>query len=82
MKIGWSDKSFTTLLKLLKDMLPEDYELSDRTYNVKKIKCSIGMNYERIPAFPNDCILCRKDYEVLKSCPICDADQLRIKIQL
>jgi len=27
----WSDKSFTSLLKLLKDMLAEDNELSDRT---------------------------------------------------
>jgi len=29
---GWSDKSFTDLLALLKDMLPEDNVLPDRNY--------------------------------------------------
>jgi len=41
---GWSDKSFTILLNLLKDMLPENNELPDRTYDAKKILCPIGMN--------------------------------------
>ena len=44
---GWSNKSFTTLLIILKDMLPEANELSDRTYDAKKILYSMGMNYER-----------------------------------
>jgi len=57
----WSDKSFTVLLSLLKDMLPEANELPDHTYNAKKILCSIGLNYERIHAYTNDCILYRKD---------------------
>ena len=54
---GWSDSSFTALLDLLKDMLPEDNELPNRTYYAKKILCSMGMNYDRIHACPNDCIL-------------------------
>ena len=31
-KNGWRDKSFISLLKLLKDILLEDNELLDRTY--------------------------------------------------
>ena len=41
---GWSDKSFTALLDLLKDMLPEDNELPKHTYEAKKILFSIGMD--------------------------------------
>ena len=32
---GWSDKSFTTLLSLLKDMRPETNKLPDHTYNLR-----------------------------------------------
>ncbi|XP_074299803.1 uncharacterized protein LOC141630971 [Silene latifolia] len=69
---GWSDKSFTDLLELLKDMLPEDHNvLPDRTYEAKKILRGIGMKYEKIHACPNDCILYRKNYANLTSCPVC-----------
>jgi len=68
---GWSDKSFTSLLKLLKDMLSWKNELSDRMYEPKKIMRSMRMNYEEVHACPNDCILYQKDYEHLEKCPVC-----------
>ncbi|XP_019156907.1 PREDICTED: uncharacterized protein LOC109153494 [Ipomoea nil] len=34
---GWSDKSFTGLLELIKDMLPNDNELPNSTYEAKKL---------------------------------------------
>ena len=46
-KNGWRDKSFTFLLKLLKDMLLENNELPDLTYEAKKIIRSMSMDYER-----------------------------------
>jgi len=58
-------------------MFPEANELSDRTYDAKKILCSLGMNYERIYAFPSDCILYRKDYEGLDRCPVCEVDRYK-----
>ena len=66
-------------------MLSEDNELSDRTYDAKKILCSMGMSYERIHACPNGYILYQKDYDGLKSFPVCDADHyknIRTKFQL
>jgi len=81
-KNGWSDKIFMALLKFLKDMLPEVNELPDHTYDAKKIMFFMGMGYERIHAYSNDCTLYRKDYEGLESCPIYDADRckkIRIK---
>ncbi|XP_031127671.1 uncharacterized protein LOC116029770 [Ipomoea triloba] len=74
---GWSDKSFTALLGLLKDMLPEDNELSKNTYDAKKILCPMGMEYEKIHACPNDCILFRNDYKELHACPICGASRYK-----
>lgn len=75
---GWSDKSFTALLELLKDMLPKDNELPNRTYDANKILCSMGMNYERIHACPNDCILYRKDYEGSESCLVCSVSRYKL----
>ena len=43
---GWSDKSFTKLLGLLADMLPEGNELPKTTYKAKKVLCPLGMEVE------------------------------------
>ncbi|XP_031091096.1 uncharacterized protein LOC115996097 [Ipomoea triloba] len=70
-KNGWSDKSFTRLLELLKDMFPSDNELPHSTYEAKKLLCPLGMDIERIHACPNDCILYWKEYKDLHVCPKC-----------
>ena len=70
-KHGWSDISFTSLLGLLKDMLPEGNELPTSNYEAKKIMCPIGIGYKKIHACPNDCILYRNEYENLHECPKC-----------
>ena len=52
---GWTDKSFTELLQLLKDMLPEGNTLPNRNYEAKKILCPMGMEYRKIHSCLNDC---------------------------
>ncbi|GAU42940.1 hypothetical protein TSUD_135320 [Trifolium subterraneum] len=74
---GWSDKSFTDLLTLLKDMFPEKNMLPSRTYEAKRMLCSIGMSHERIHACPNDCILFRNEYASLNMCPKCSASRYK-----
>ncbi|WVY99056.1 hypothetical protein V8G54_031207 [Vigna mungo] len=54
---GLSDTSFTELLSLIKDMLPQDNVLPSRMYDARKMLSSIGISYEKIHACPNDCIL-------------------------
>ncbi|KAK7346843.1 hypothetical protein VNO80_21366 [Phaseolus coccineus] len=76
---GWTDKSFTELLQLLKDMLPEGNTLPNRNYEAKKILCPMGMEYKKIHACPNDCILYRKDFELLKSCLRCGLSRYKLK---
>ena len=66
---GWTNKSFTELLVLLNEMLPEGSTLPTRTYDTKKVLCPMGIEYKRIHACPNDCILYRKEFEDLKKCP-------------
>ena len=53
----WSDKSFTDLLCLLGDMLPEGNELPANTNRAKKVLCPLGLEVEKIHACQNDCIL-------------------------
>lgn len=76
---GWTDRSFTELLKLLKDMLPSDNVLPSRTYDAKKLLGTVGLNYEKIHACPNDCVLFRNEYASLKSCPKCNASRYKKK---
>ncbi|XP_031116642.1 uncharacterized protein LOC116020298 [Ipomoea triloba] len=76
---GWSDKSFTTLLEILKDMLLDDNELPKSTYDAKKILCPMGMGYKKIHVCPNDCILFRDDYKDLHACPICGASLFKTR---
>ncbi|KAK1400939.1 hypothetical protein POM88_000544 [Heracleum sosnowskyi] len=68
-KNGWTNKSFTELLKLLGDMLPLNNELPTSTYEAKKILCPMGMDVKKIHACPNDCVLFRNEHEDLHACP-------------
>nr|CAH68044.1 B0103C08-B0602B01.1 [Oryza sativa] len=79
-KNGVSDKAFSDLLKLVKNILPGGNKLPETTYEAKKIVCPLGLEVHKIHACPNDCILYRgEEYENLESCPVCKA--LRYKIR-
>nr|GMC91220.1 uncharacterized protein LOC109168127 [Ipomoea batatas] len=78
-KNGWSDKGFTELLELLKDMLPDNNELPSSTYEAKKMLCPLGMEIKKIHACPNDCVLYRKEYSDLHVCPKCGASRYKRK---
>ncbi|XP_074299529.1 uncharacterized protein LOC141630650 [Silene latifolia] len=68
---GWSDKSFTSLLELLCQMLPEGNELPSTTYECKKLLCPLSMSYQKIHACVKDSYFVRKKYSELKECPKC-----------
>jgi len=77
-RYGWSDKSFTELLVLLKKLLPEDNTLSKNQYETKKILCPVGMKYQKIHACLNDCILYRNDFAELRNCPTCGVSRYKV----
>src|SRR5438105_8161689 len=68
---GWSDKSFTDLLVLLRDMLPKANKLPCNTYRAKKLIALLALDVQKIHARSNHCILYRKEYEHCDRCPVC-----------
>src|SRR5262249_19427451 len=68
---GRSNKSFNDLLQLLGDMLLENNVLPISMYEAKKNLSSLEIDYEKIHACPNDCILYRKEYQNRNDCPNC-----------
>ncbi|XP_006599934.1 uncharacterized protein [Glycine max] len=76
-RFGWSDKSFSELLMLLKNILPVDNVLPKNHYEAKKILCPVGMQYEKIHACSNDCILYRDEFAELDYCPVCGVSRYK-----
>nr|AAX92780.1 transposon protein, putative, CACTA, En/Spm sub-class [Oryza sativa Japonica Group]ABA93324.1 transposon protein, putative, CACTA, En/Spm sub-class [Oryza sativa Japonica Group] len=76
---GWTDKSFTDLLGILKAMLPVENTLPETTYEAKQVLCPLGLEVHRIHACPNDCILYHKQYADLDACPVCKASRYKRK---
>ena len=76
-RFGWSDKSLTELLVLLKNMLPNDNKLPNSHYEAKKILCPVGLEYKKIHACRNDCVLYRKEFAELRNCPTCGVSRYK-----
>ncbi|KAL9673088.1 hypothetical protein QQ045_029341 [Rhodiola kirilowii] len=58
-------------LALYEDMLIEENTLPNRTYKAKKVMCPMGIEYKKIHACPNDCILYRNAHRDLTEWPVC-----------
>ncbi|XP_052171518.1 uncharacterized protein LOC127787497 [Diospyros lotus] len=71
----WSNKSFTMLLQLLKELLPEGSFLPDSYYNAKKVLHDIGLSYEKYDSCVNDCMLYWKTDNGCDCCKVCGASR-------
>jgi len=60
-------------------MLPEGNTLPTRHYEAKKILCMIGMEYQKIHACHNYCILYRKEFKTLTKSPRCGVSRYKVK---
>ncbi|CAN6709623.1 unnamed protein product [Malus baccata var. baccata] len=65
------DDIFTTLLELIKRMLPEGDCLPESCYKAKKLINDLGLTYVKIDACPNDCMIYWKDTSDLTVCSVC-----------
>jgi len=74
---GWSDVSFSALLLLLKELLPENSSLPVTFQDCKYIIKELGCSYEKIHACPNYCILFWKEHENEDTCPKCIASRYK-----
>jgi len=78
-RYGRSDKNFSSLLQVVHDMLPEENTLPKSYYQEKKILCPMGMEYQKIHAYPNDCILYKHEFEEMSKFPRCGVSQYKVK---
>ncbi|XP_047309914.1 uncharacterized protein LOC124913370 [Impatiens glandulifera] len=63
---GWSNQSFDTLMKILKDAFPDSNTFPSSYKETKKIVDNLGLKYEKIDACPNNCMLFWKEHKDTK----------------
>ncbi|XP_056697938.1 uncharacterized protein [Spinacia oleracea] len=75
---GLSNTTFEDLLELLREKFP--MAQLPKSYNESKnIIKDLGLDYKKIHACPNDCILYRKEYEGADVCPKCETSRWKSK---
>ena len=69
---GWTNKSFTLLLQLLNDALSKFIvELPNSLYEAKKMIQDLGLDYVKIDACENNCMLYWKENSNRVECQVC-----------
>ena len=59
----FSNKCYNDIVKLNIDLHPPNYKMRENLYQSKKIVSGLGMNYEKIDACANNCMLFWRDHE-------------------
>ncbi|XP_074361841.1 uncharacterized protein LOC141702039 [Apium graveolens] len=78
-RFGVSDKAFIDLLELVGSFLPKEHVLPGSMYEAKKTITDLGLEYVKIHACPNDCVLYRGPAaESLSECPKCHLSRWKI----
>ncbi|KAK2436386.1 hypothetical protein QL285_021384 [Trifolium repens] len=75
---GMSDKSMTMILELLKDAF-EFAKIPSSFYEAKKTITKLGLNYVKIPACPNNCMLYWGEDEERETCKKCNTSKWKSK---
>ncbi|XP_074323598.1 uncharacterized protein LOC141660509 [Apium graveolens] len=70
-RFGISDSAFTDLLSSVGSLLSKDHVLPINAYTTKKTLSDLGLQYIKIHACPNDCILYRGVNSDIVECPKC-----------
>ncbi|XP_039128978.1 uncharacterized protein LOC120265146 [Dioscorea cayenensis subsp. rotundata] len=73
---GMSDKAMTMILELLHDAFPH-IKIPSSFYDAKKTITKLGLNYEKIHACPNNCMLYwgNEEDEDRQNCKICNTSR-------
>ncbi|XP_021761372.1 uncharacterized protein LOC110726213 [Chenopodium quinoa] len=74
---GWSNSSFDKFMKLQCDAFPFA-KLPTSFHHAKKMVKNLGLNYKRIDACPNDCMLYWKERANDKSFHVCKASRWKL----
>ncbi|KAK2397248.1 hypothetical protein QL285_058843 [Trifolium repens] len=77
-----SDKAMTMILELLQDAF-EHAKIPSSFYEAKKTITKLGLNYEKIPVCPNDCMLYwgNREDEERETCKVCHTSKWKSRIK-
>ena len=68
---GLSSSSLEAILRLFSLLLPEGHCVPNTLEKVQNVVRDLGLDYERIHACINDCVLFQKEYAAMDTCPTC-----------
>jgi len=75
---GISNAALEAILNLFSKFLPEGHCLPDSLDKVQRVVRDLGLDYVKIHACKNDCVLFFKEYASLETCPICKESRWRV----
>ncbi|XP_062029071.1 uncharacterized protein LOC133745094 [Rosa rugosa] len=77
-KHGMTDACYSDMLIMIGGLLPEGNQVPLSLYEAKKTLSALGMEYEKIHACPNDCILYRQQHADALICPNCGVPRWKL----
>ena len=77
-RYGMSDTCFSELLGTVGGLLPKGNVFPQSSYEAKKTLTKLGLEYIKIHACPNDCILYRKEWSNSTTCPKCGLSRWKL----
>ncbi|KAJ0086828.1 hypothetical protein Patl1_07959 [Pistacia atlantica] len=79
-KYGWLIHKFLGFVVYLHDVLPNENSMPKSMYDTKKFMAALGLEYKKIHAYQNDCIIFRNEYKDLSKCPSCGASHWKKQV--
>jgi len=68
---GLSNSALEAIIQLFSFLLPKSQCVPNTLEKVQKVVPDLGLDYQKIHACINDCVLFRKEYAELDTCPTC-----------
>jgi hypothetical protein len=70
-KYSFSNNCYNDIVKLIIDLIPSNHNMPNDLYHCKKIVAGLGMNYQKIDACEDKCMLFWKEHEKTTHCIHC-----------
>jgi hypothetical protein len=70
-KYFFSNNCYNDLLKWISDILPKPHKVPKDMYPSKKMMSTLGLKYEKIDVYPDNCVLFWKEHANEKKCLEC-----------
>jgi hypothetical protein len=75
---GLSNSALEVILHMFSLVLPEGHCIPDTLDKMRKVVHDLGLDYQKIDACVNDCVLFQKSYANLSKCPTCGESRWKV----